>query len=43
MNMCSAIVKDNLIATQFHPEKSGHWGLKMYSNFLQWALDMEQA
>lgn len=43
MNMCSAIVKDNLIATQFHPEKSGYWGLKMYSNFLQWALDMEQA
>jgi len=43
INMCSAILKDNLIATQFHPEKSGNWGLKMYSNFLQWAFDREQA
>ncbi len=43
VTMCSVILKDNLIATQFHPEKSGNWGLKMYSNFLQWALDREHA
>jgi imidazoleglycerol phosphate synthase glutamine amidotransferase subunit HisH len=27
-----------LIATQFHPEKSGEQGLKMYANFLKMAL-----
>jgi glutamine amidotransferase len=36
--MCSMIIKDNLIATQFHPEKSGEHGLKMYANFLKTAL-----
>jgi len=28
------IIKGNLIATQFHPEKSGALGLRMYKNFL---------
>jgi glutamine amidotransferase len=37
----SVIIKDNLIATQFHPEKSGDWGLKMYSNFLKKAFKKE--
>ena len=32
---CSAIFRDNLIATQFHPEKSGELGLRMYRNFLK--------
>ena len=36
--MCSMIIKDNLIAAQFHPEKSGEYGLKMYANFLKMAL-----
>ncbi|MDY0132351.1 MAG: imidazole glycerol phosphate synthase subunit HisF [Desulforegulaceae bacterium] len=30
----SAIQKDNIIATQFHPEKSGHAGLKIIENFI---------
>ena len=30
----SAIAHDNLIATQFHLEKSGRVGLKMLNNFL---------
>lgn len=38
VSMCSVVVKDNLVGTQFHPEKSGKWGLKMYSNFLDMAL-----
>ena len=38
VSMCSIVIKDNLIATQFHPEKSGANGLKMYANFLKIAL-----
>jgi len=37
INMCSVLIKDNLIATQFHPEKSGRLGLRMYGNFLKMA------
>lgn len=33
----SVIARDNVVATQFHPEKSGDNGLKLYSNFLRWA------
>ncbi|HEY4711429.1 MAG TPA: imidazole glycerol phosphate synthase subunit HisH [Dehalococcoidia bacterium] len=38
VSMCSMVIKDNLIATQFHPEKSGEDGLKIYANFLKMAL-----
>jgi glutamine amidotransferase len=38
LEFCSMIIKDNLFATQFHPEKSGEPGLKMYANFLKYAL-----
>ncbi len=34
----SVIAKDNLIATQFHPEKSGQVGLRLYKNFLEGAI-----
>lgn len=40
VSMCSMVIKDSLIATQFHPEKSGAHGLKMYANFLKIALSM---
>jgi glutamine amidotransferase len=30
----SAIARDSLVATQFHPEKSGAAGLRLYKNFL---------
>ncbi len=32
----SAIGRENVVATQFHPEKSGEFGLKMVQNFLEW-------
>lgn len=32
---CSVLARGNLIGTQFHPEKSGEFGLKMYDNFLR--------
>jgi len=31
----SVVARDNLVATQFHPEKSGAMGLRMYENFLR--------
>lgn len=34
---CSAYARDNLVATQFHPEKSGAIGLQIYRNFLDFA------
>jgi imidazole glycerol-phosphate synthase subunit HisH len=33
-NVTAAIAKDNLMAVQFHPEKSSSTGLKMLSNFV---------
>jgi len=32
----SAIGRGNLVATQFHPEKSGRYGLQLLKNFLSW-------
>jgi len=43
IEFCCAVAKDNLVATQFHPEKSGDLGLKIYRNFLEFAQNLKPA
>ncbi len=35
VTFCSALATGNLVATQFHPEKSGALGLCLYENFVK--------
>ena len=37
MSFCSVVARENLVATPFHPEKSGTLGLKIYENFVRFA------
>ena len=38
VEFCSVAAEKALIATQFHPEKSGHTGLKLYDNFMRYVV-----
>ena len=38
VTFASVLARDNIVATQFHPEKSSDAGLRMYANFLRIAV-----
>lgn len=38
ISFASAVGMENLVAVQFHPEKSGRPGLKLLENFCQWNI-----
>lgn len=35
----SVIARGHIVATQFHPEKSGEQGLRLYANFADWVRE----
>jgi glutamine amidotransferase len=37
LRFCAVLARDNIVATQFHPEKSSTAGLRIYANFLRQA------
>ena len=37
LKFASVVTRQNVVATQFHPEKSGDYGLRLYGNFIRWA------
>ena len=41
VKFCSAVAWDNVIAVQFHPEKSGDNGLKLYEGFVRFTQDIK--
>ncbi|MFC1988022.1 imidazole glycerol phosphate synthase subunit HisH [Chloroflexota bacterium] len=41
ISICSVLTRGNLVAAQFHPEKSGEVGLRFYDNFIRDALALK--
>jgi glutamine amidotransferase len=42
VTFASVLGKDNVVATQFHPEKSGKIGMRLLENFTKWNGDGER-
>ena len=40
IDVCAAVVRGNIIGTQFHPEKSGRSGLGIYAKFLEFSQNL---
>ena len=40
IDFCCAVARGSMVATQFHPEKSGALGLRLYRNFVALASRM---
>jgi glutamine amidotransferase len=36
VDFASVVARDNIVATQFHAEKSGELGLRLLANFASW-------
>jgi len=41
VSFTSSILKDNMLACQFHPEKSSKYGLQLLSNFINWTEELK--
>ena len=41
VDFTSSILKDNMLACQFHPEKSSKYGLQLISNFINWTEELK--
>ena len=41
VEVCAAVVRGNVVGTQFHPEKSGSIGLQIYKNFFELTLSTQ--
>ena len=41
IEVCAAVVRGNVVGTQFHPEKSGSIGLQIYKNFFELTLSTQ--
>ncbi len=39
VRFASALARGSVVAVQFHPEKSGRWGLALLANFLAWRAE----
>ena len=41
VDFTTSILKDNMLAFQFHPEKSSRHGLQLLSNFVNWTEELK--